>query len=162
MRDPVGEAIAAIKAGDKGRGRDLLLDVLKTDRANERAWLWLSATVDGDDQMRFCLEQVLAINPANEMAKKGLARLEGKDVRPQEMAAQQVEAVAPRAPVEPVVEVARPQPQVEAAVPAEPMGQAVEAASPQIVGVTLLVLLIVWAVWWVQRPSAVMELMKVG
>jgi hypothetical protein len=115
MSDQVNEAIAAIKAGDKGRGRDLLMEVLRTDKGNERAWLWLSAAVDGDDQIRFCLEQAVAINPANEKAKQGLARLAAKQARVQEVVTNQVTdkvAAAPIAQTQEVptsVEVATPE-----------------------------------------------------
>ena len=67
------EGIAAAKAGDKERARRLLLEVTERDERNEEAWLWLSGVVDDPEEMRICLENVLAINPANERARQGLA-----------------------------------------------------------------------------------------
>ncbi len=67
------EGIAAAKAGDKERARRLLLEVTERDERNEEAWLWLSGVVDDPEEVRICLENVLAINPANERARQGLA-----------------------------------------------------------------------------------------
>jgi len=67
------EGIAAARAGDKEQARRLLLEVTERDERNEEAWLWLSGVVDDPEEMRICLENVLAINPANERARRGLA-----------------------------------------------------------------------------------------
>ncbi len=70
------QAIAAVKAGDKEAGRRLLAEVIRNDPRNEVAWLWMSAATDSDVQRRTCLERVLAINPGNATARRGLARLD--------------------------------------------------------------------------------------
>ncbi len=69
------EAIAAVKAGNKARGRTLLARVLQADPRNEQAWLWMSKVVETDEQWADCLRQVLAINPSNEFAREGLRLL---------------------------------------------------------------------------------------
>jgi hypothetical protein len=76
MTTELQQAIAAIRAGDKESGRQLLAGVLQADPCNETAWLWMSAVVDSDEQRRTCLERVLAINPNNEPARRGLERLD--------------------------------------------------------------------------------------
>jgi hypothetical protein len=68
-------AIAAIRAGDKTGGQRLLAEVIRNDPRNEAAWLWMSAALDSDEQRRTCLERVLAINPDNPTAQRGLASL---------------------------------------------------------------------------------------
>jgi hypothetical protein len=75
-KEPLQQAIAAIEAGDKEEGKRLLVDVLKQDEENETAWLWMSRCVDGQEVKRECLERVLEINPENDLATKGLRRLE--------------------------------------------------------------------------------------
>ncbi|MFQ5419009.1 MAG: tetratricopeptide repeat protein [Anaerolineae bacterium] len=67
--------ITAVRAGDKAKGRELLLQVIEVDEENELAWLWLSGVVADDEERRICLENVLTINPENQAAKKGLAKL---------------------------------------------------------------------------------------
>ena len=67
--------ITAAKAGRWEQARELLLQVVEVDEQNEQAWLWLSGVVPGDEDRRVCLENVLTINPDNELAQKGLARL---------------------------------------------------------------------------------------
>lgn len=69
------EGIQAIKAGRREEAKTLLLRVIELDEENERAWLWLSGAVETDEDRRICLENVLQINPNNELAQKGLARL---------------------------------------------------------------------------------------
>ena len=67
--------ITAVKNGDRAQGRELLEKVLAADERNETAWLWLSGAVTSAEERQICLENVLAINPENQMAQKGLAKL---------------------------------------------------------------------------------------
>jgi hypothetical protein len=106
-QDKLARAISLVKAGDKQAGGQLLGEVLQEDPDNERAWLWLSGVVDPLDERRYCLEQVLRINPTNEAARLGLAALPLS--QPEERFVEQVEP--------------------EAAPPAEP--NAVEAAGAE-------------------------------
>ena len=68
--------ITAVKTGNLKQGRELLEAVLATDERNEMAWLWLSGAVDTHEERQICLENVLAINPENRLAQKGLAKLD--------------------------------------------------------------------------------------
>ena len=68
------EGIQALKAGQRERAKALLMQVIEADEENERAWLWLSGAVETDEERRICLENVLTLNPDNELAQKGLAR----------------------------------------------------------------------------------------
>jgi len=67
--------ITAVKNGDRQQGREWLEKVLEVDERNKQAWLWLSGAVETDEERQICLENVLAIDPENALAKKGLARL---------------------------------------------------------------------------------------
>ena len=69
------QAIEAINSGNKQSGRWLLTDLLNDDPYHEEAWLWLTLVVDTDEERIQCLEQVLAINPQNEDARRELAML---------------------------------------------------------------------------------------
>lgn len=69
----------ALKAGDRENARKLLLQVIKVDERNEQAWLWLSGAVTSQKERRTCLENVLSINPENQLARKGLLKL-GVDI----------------------------------------------------------------------------------
>jgi tetratricopeptide (TPR) repeat protein len=69
------QGIAAYKAGRKAEARKLFWQVLEADPKNERAWLWLSGTVETEQERYACLEKVLDINPNNETARRGLEHL---------------------------------------------------------------------------------------
>lgn len=69
------QAIEAINSGNKQSGRWLLTDLLNNDPYHEEAWLWLALVVDTREERIQCLEQVLAINPYNEDARRELAML---------------------------------------------------------------------------------------
>lgn len=69
------EAIEAIRRGDKAKGRQILEQILETEEDNEEVWLWLSSVVDSDEDREICLENVLALNPDNTVAQKGLEAL---------------------------------------------------------------------------------------
>lgn len=74
--DKLQRAIELIKSGDKQTGRQLLVEILKAEPTNEIAWLWMSNVVATDEQRYDCLRQVLAINPNNQVARKGLEKLQ--------------------------------------------------------------------------------------
>ncbi len=69
------QGIAHAKAGRREQAREVLIQVTELDERNESAWLWLSGVVDTDDDKAIALENVLAINPQNEWAKRGLRAL---------------------------------------------------------------------------------------
>lgn len=66
------QAIHVIQAGDREKGRQLLTTLIKKEPRNEQAWLWLASAVESADQRRYCLKQVLDINPDNMWARKQL------------------------------------------------------------------------------------------
>jgi hypothetical protein len=68
----VRAGINAYKGGNKDEARTLLLRAVEVDPYNEEGWLWLSGLLESLEEQRTCLENVLAINPANERARKGL------------------------------------------------------------------------------------------
>ncbi len=71
----IQQALKALRAGDKEQARSILLSVVDEQEDNERAWLYLSAAVETLEEQQICLENVLAINPANEKARQGLERV---------------------------------------------------------------------------------------
>jgi hypothetical protein len=89
--EKVKQAMAAFKAGRKEEARTLLMAVVDENESHETAWLYLSAMVDTLEEQQICLENVLAINPANEKARKGLDSLNQKR-------AAQPKPAAPQAP----------------------------------------------------------------
>src|SRR3990170_4728314 len=69
------EAIAAARAGDRARARDLLSRLLRADSANPEYWIWMSAVVDSDREKVYCLESALKLAPSNRAALRGLVVL---------------------------------------------------------------------------------------
>jgi len=76
--DLLKQGIAALNAGRKEEARRLLMQFVQQDERNEMGWLWLSGAVDADEDRRVCLENVLAINPNNAVARRGLESLIAK------------------------------------------------------------------------------------
>lgn len=72
MDQLLARGIAAARAGDKEKARRILTEVLRQDRRNEQAWLWLSATADSPRESLICLRQALSINPKNPHTREGL------------------------------------------------------------------------------------------
>ena len=70
------EAIEYIRMGNREEGRQILEEILESDEGNEEVWLWLSSVVDSDEDREICLENVLALNPDNIVAQKGLEALQ--------------------------------------------------------------------------------------
>lgn len=71
----VENGIAAARAERMEEAEEWLRQAVALDPDNERAWLWLSAVVEGIEAQRECLQRVLKINPSNTFARSGLAFL---------------------------------------------------------------------------------------
>jgi len=72
----LAQGIAAARAGDRPAARRLLAEAARRDPTSEMAWLWLSGVLDTAQGRSHCLKKVLEINPANEVARRGLQALE--------------------------------------------------------------------------------------
>jgi DNA-directed RNA polymerase subunit RPC12/RpoP len=101
--------VAAAKTGqarDKEEARYYLNRVLSSGEAasdqKATAWLWLSQIEDDPQKKRDCLENVIAWDPANATARRGLAILDGR------LKAEDV--IDPNKPIGPVQPDATPEP----------------------------------------------------
>jgi len=72
----LAQGIAAARAGDRQAARRLLAEAAQIDPGSELAWLWLSSVLDTIQGRSYCLQKALEINPANELARRGLRALE--------------------------------------------------------------------------------------
>lgn len=75
IEELVERGIKACQAGEKSEAFTALVMVLQLDPKNERAWIWLSGVCARDTERKFCMERVIEINPANEIARSGLNKL---------------------------------------------------------------------------------------
>ncbi len=82
VRSQLVRGIAAAKAGDKAEARRylerLLLDYAATHAEKAQAHIWLAELTDDPAEKRPHLEQALACDPNNAIARRGLAVLEGR------------------------------------------------------------------------------------
>jgi hypothetical protein len=85
-QDLLDEGIALLRAGKKEEARQKLMQVINADERSEFAWLYLSEAVEEDEDRQICLENVLAINPANERAENELRALQEKLAREKKQA----------------------------------------------------------------------------
>jgi len=72
--------VAAARGGQRRLAAVLLARVVQLDPQREMGWLWLSGVLDDPKEIAFCLRSVLAINPQNERARRGLAWLESRQL----------------------------------------------------------------------------------
>jgi hypothetical protein len=75
-QEDLKQAIALIKTGKKSEAVPILKNILKTNRDNELAWLWLAYCVGTPEDKIYCFREVLRINPSNERVKKALEQIE--------------------------------------------------------------------------------------
>ena len=61
MADQLRDAIAAIKAGDKGKGKRLLSIVIQAEPQNAEAWSLLAEVLDDPQQIVFCRQRAQSI-----------------------------------------------------------------------------------------------------
>lgn len=81
------EAIAAARAGDRARARELLTRLLRSDSATAEYWVWMSSVVDSDRESIYCLESALKLDPTNRAALRGLVVLGARKPEPGDLAA---------------------------------------------------------------------------
>jgi predicted regulator of Ras-like GTPase activity (Roadblock/LC7/MglB family) len=74
--DVIRAATQLAQSGKRAQARDLLLQAAERDPASEELWLWLAGVSDSPEEMRAFLETVLALNPENKQAQKGIRWLE--------------------------------------------------------------------------------------
>jgi hypothetical protein len=82
MPTPLEQAVALIRAGNIAEARTILIEVLKQNPRNDYAWLCMTLCVTEVEQKRYCFQKVLKINPQNQHAIAGLARLNNPVVSP--------------------------------------------------------------------------------
>lgn len=75
--------IQAARDGNRSEARRLLAQAIKVNPRSEVAWLWMSGVLEKPEDRIRSLQQVLNINPKNEMALRGLQAL-GVQVAPPE------------------------------------------------------------------------------
>jgi hypothetical protein len=75
MLTPLEQAVTLIRAGKIAEARAILIEVLKQNPRNDYAWLCMTLCVAEVEQKRYCFQKVLKINPQNQHAIAGLARL---------------------------------------------------------------------------------------
>ncbi len=75
--------IASAKAGNRRLAQAFFKRVIRINPRHAGAWLWLSEVLDDPDDIAYCLEAVLAIDPHSEKAQVGLQLLRerGADAR---------------------------------------------------------------------------------
>jgi hypothetical protein len=98
------------------------MQAVRLDPKNEQAWLWLSGFVDTAEKRRQCFERVLALNPDNEVARWGLAKLMT------DTAAEPIEVKGDLAPTP--EEPAQPEPEELPQPDPEPVGEVEEVLEP--------------------------------
>ena len=62
----------AAMSGQRELAREMLAHVVYLDPANSEGWLWLSGVVTVPEQVRYCLERALRVDPSNARAKRGM------------------------------------------------------------------------------------------
>jgi len=80
--------IKAARAGNRAQARQLLARAVGQDPSSEQGWLWLAGVMDNPEEIIYCLEQALVLNPHNDSARQGIA-----------WARQRLTAAAPAQPV---------------------------------------------------------------
>lgn len=71
----VERAIQLAQRGQKEEAYKILLDLARHQPRNPKLWLWLSEVVEDLKAKQWCLENVLAYDPDNRIARLGLAHL---------------------------------------------------------------------------------------
>ncbi len=77
VQELVTKGISALKAGQRTEARNWLAEAVQQDPRNEQAWLYLAGVLPRS-QAIVALKRVLALNPDNQFAQRGLAAVQNK------------------------------------------------------------------------------------
>jgi endonuclease YncB( thermonuclease family) len=77
----VKEASVLIKQGNRGKAKELLVEILRNNPENEQAWMLLFHCVASKRQKVYCLKRALEINPEYWPARKRLLKLQRRSWR---------------------------------------------------------------------------------
>ncbi len=75
MSNFVQQGIEALQNGDRAQARNLFGAAVRENPQDVSLWLWLSRAVDSDQEQAMCFQRVLRLDPNNQEAASGLARL---------------------------------------------------------------------------------------
>jgi hypothetical protein len=77
MSNDLQRVVKLIEEHKEGEAREILLEALKTDSANDEAWVLLaSITADRDERQKY-LEEAVKHNPRNQIAQRTLQKMKG-------------------------------------------------------------------------------------
>jgi hypothetical protein len=76
--DLLAKGKQAALTGQRDLAREMLAYVVYLDPRNAEGWLWLSGVVDFPQQVRYCLERTLRIDPNNQRARRGIEWLDAR------------------------------------------------------------------------------------
>lgn len=74
--EKLNNAIQMIKSGNKSTALPLLKEYIFDNPNDANAWSWLYACLNDTEQKKYCLKQILRINPGHEKARIALLKLE--------------------------------------------------------------------------------------
>jgi|GEM_PF-1352323 len=95
IKEALDSAAADIKRGNLASGKSKLEWVLQREPDSIWAWLWMSRCVEGTDAKLKCFHRVLAIDPSNEHALKGIQLISTTTKRPKATSAVEKHRDAP-------------------------------------------------------------------
>lgn len=72
------QGFKAAKEGRRDEAYEVFCDVVRRDPNNELGWLYRAATTEDLSEAYVCLQKVLAINPGNEKAQRGVERIQNR------------------------------------------------------------------------------------
>src|SRR4051812_41322913 len=78
ITDLLARGKQAAMAGQRDLAREMLAYVVYLDPANADGWLWLSGVGDSPEQVRYCLERTLRIDPDSPRALRGMEWLNAR------------------------------------------------------------------------------------
>ncbi len=84
--DTFSQALAAAKAGNRVKARNLLSRLLRSDSSSVDYWLWMSSVVHSKKDKIYCLESAQKIDPDNPAVLRGLTVLGARVPKKQELA----------------------------------------------------------------------------
>ncbi len=78
-KEELQDVIALVRDKQDEQARDRLVEILKRDKTDDTAWVWMACVAETPNLRRKCLEEALKHNPRNKTARKALENMEGPE-----------------------------------------------------------------------------------
>ena len=115
------QAITLIRSGNPDQARQILVQIIRAEPNNDKAWGWLIETLEDEDDRLKTIERWLKINPGSPVARKAMEVITARRIAQAETASPPPPPLPPEHPPKPLPQMPQRLPQTAPLKPKAPV-----------------------------------------